>query len=105
MCNSTFMDVWSQNSGDLPAHLGNFWSRYGEHPELQKVRSALEAARNYPPHPMWATLERVLARGLSDILWSLLAGEALDENGMAIASTVDEEIQSILQTGWDRIKK
>jgi multiple sugar transport system substrate-binding protein len=105
MCNSTFMDVWSQNSGDVPAHLGNFWSRYGEHPELQKVRTALEAARNYPPHPMWATLERVLARGLSDILWSLLAGEALDENGMAIASTVDEEIQSILQTGWDRVRK
>jgi hypothetical protein len=53
---------------------------------------------------MWATLERVLARGLSDILWSLLAGDSLDENGMAIAATVDEELQSILQTGWDRIK-
>jgi len=104
MCGSTFMDVWCQSSGDVPAHIGGFWSRYGDHPELQKIRHALEAARNYPPHPMWATLERVLARGLSDILWSLLAGDSLDENGMAIAATVDEEIQSILQTGWDRIK-
>jgi ABC-type glycerol-3-phosphate transport system substrate-binding protein len=104
MCGSTFMDVWCQSSGDVPAHLGGFWSRHGDHPELQKIRHALEAARNYPPHPMWATLERVLARGLSDILWSLLAGDSLDENGMAIAATVDEELQSILLTGWDRVK-
>ena len=102
MCSTGFMDVWTQSSGDVPAHSGGFWSRNGDHPELQKMRQALEAARNYPHHPMWASLERVLARGLSDILWSLLAGDSLDENGMAIASTVDEEIQSILQIGWDR---
>lgn len=104
MCSAGFMDIWCQNSGDVPAHLGGFWSRHGDHPELLKVRHALEAATNYPSHPMWATIERVLASGLSDILWSLLAGESLEDHGSHLAANVDEEIQTILQMGWDRVR-
>ncbi|HQF54603.1 MAG TPA: extracellular solute-binding protein [Fibrobacteria bacterium] len=102
MIGPSFMDVWTQSSGDLPAHLGGFWTRNGEHPEIQRIRKSLEAAKNYPAHPMWATIERVLARGLSDILWSLLANQNLSEQGMSIAATVDEELHSILQLAWDR---
>ncbi|MBK8801408.1 MAG: extracellular solute-binding protein [Fibrobacteres bacterium] len=102
MCSTSFMDIWCQNSGDLPAHVAGFWNRHGDNPELARMRKALEAATNYPAHPMWTTIERVLASGLSDILWSLLAGESLDDHGMALAATVDEEIQSILRIGWDR---
>lgn len=103
MTSSTFMDVWTQSSGDVPAHLGGFWTRHGDHPEIQRIRQSLEVAKNYPSHPMWATVEQVLARGLSDILWSLLANEPFEENGLGIASSVDEELQSILQLGWDRL--
>lgn len=51
---------------------------------------------------MWATVEQILARGLSDILWSLLADESYDDHGIGIAGTVDDELHSILQMGWDR---
>ena len=102
MTGSGFMDVWTQSSGDLPAHLGGFWTRHGEHPEIQRIRQSLEVAKNYPAHPMWATIEQVLARGLSEILWSLIASEPFEEHGLGIAGAVDEELHSILQLGWDR---
>ncbi len=102
MTSATFMDIWSQSSGDVPAHLGGFWTRHGDHPEIQRVRQSLEVAKNYPSHPMWATIEQVLARGLSDILWSLVAGDSYNDHGIGIAQTVDEELHSILQMGWDR---
>ena len=102
MTSASFMDIWTQSSGDLPAHLGGFWNRHGEHPEIQLIRKSVEAAKNYPSHPMWATIEQILARGLSDILWSLLAGDSYDDHGIGIAGTVDDELHSILQLGWDR---
>lgn len=102
MTGSGFMDVWTQSSGDLPAHLGGFWTRHGDHPEIQRIRKSLEVAKNYPAHPMWATIEQVLARGLSEILWSLIASEPFEEHGLGIATAVDEELHSILQLGWDR---
>jgi ABC-type glycerol-3-phosphate transport system substrate-binding protein len=102
MASASFMDIWTQSSGDVPAHLGGFWTRHGEHPEIQRIRKSLEVAKNYPSHPMWATVEQILARGLSDILWSLLADESYDDHGIGIAGTVDDELHSILQMGWDR---
>jgi len=102
MASASFMDVWTQSSGDVPAHLGGFWTRHGDHPEIQRIRQSLEVAKNYPSHPMWATVEQILARGLSDILWSILAGESYDDHGIGIAGTVDDELHSILQMGWDR---
>ncbi|MEK7394889.1 MAG: extracellular solute-binding protein, partial [Fibrobacterota bacterium] len=102
MASASFMDIWTQSSGDVPAHLGGFWTRHGEHPEIQRIRKSLEVAKNYPSHPMWATAEQILARGLSDILWSLLADESYDDHGIGIAGTVDDELHSILQMGWDR---
>ena len=30
--------------------------------------------------------------------------EPFEENGLGIATSVDEELQSILQLGWDRVR-
>lgn len=96
-----FMDSWTQISGDPPAHEGSLWERHGDHPDLARLRATLESSRPYPPHPMWTTVERVLARGVSDLLWRLLAGEPLDGKALASAAATDQELLSILQLAWD----
>lgn len=101
MISDSFMESWTQISGDPPAHEGALWERYGDHPDLRRLRSALESSQPYPSHPMWTTIERILARGVSDILWRLLAGESLDAKSIASAKATDEELRSILQLAWD----
>jgi len=96
-----FMDTWSQISGDPPAHEGSLWERHGDHPDMVRLRGSLASANPYPSHPMWTTIERVLARGVSDLLWRLLAGEPLDGKALAAANATDEELHSILQLAWD----
>lgn len=101
MITDGFMENWTQISGDPPAHEGSLWERHGDHPDLARLRATLESSRPYPAHPMWTTVERVLARGVSDLLWRLLAGEPLDGKALASAAATDQELLSILQLAWD----
>lgn len=101
MISDGFMDAWTQISGDTPAHDGALWERHGAHPDLKRLRATLESSEPYPSHPMWTTIERVLARGVSDILWKLLAGEPIGDKTNASARATDDELQSILQLAWD----
>lgn len=101
LASDAFMDTWILASGDVPAHRGSFWLRHGEHPEVARLRAAVETARSYPAHPMWATIEKVLAVGLNEILWSLLSGNPFEEHGLARARETDLELSSILSLAWD----
>jgi len=101
MISDEFMAEWSLASGDLPAHEGAFWSDEGRAESLRPLRQGIQNARIYPAHPMWATIESILGRGLSDILWSILAGESIDDRTRKLALNVDEELNALLRLGWD----
>ncbi|MCB9495998.1 MAG: extracellular solute-binding protein [Fibrobacteria bacterium] len=101
LTSDTFMDPWTQISGDPPAHEGSLWERHGDHPDMVRLRQMLASSQPYPAHPMWTTIERVLARGVSDLLWRMLAGESFDAKALAAAESTDQELRSILELAWD----
>ena len=46
-------------------------------------------------------IESILGKGLSGILWNLLAGEDMDERSLALARGIDAELHALLRMGWD----
>lgn len=101
MISDEFMAEWTMASGDLPAHESAFW----EDPErarlLAPLREGIQRARIYPAHPMWATIESILGRGLSTILWGILSGEHIEERTKPMARKIDAELNALLRLGWD----
>ncbi len=101
MISDEFMTDWSTASGDLPAHECALWEDEARAKVLAPLRASVQQARLYPAHPMWATIESILGRGLSEILWSILAGEHVEERTRIMAKKIDDELNALLQLGWD----
>lgn len=101
MISDDFMSEWTKASGDLPAHEGAFWKDEARREALAPLLAGIRTARIYPTHPMWATIESILGKGLSGILWNLLAGEDMDERSLALARGIDAELHALLRMGWD----
>lgn len=101
MISDEFMAEWTQASGDLPAHECAFWDDEERRKALAPLLAGIRSARIYPAHPMWVTIESILGKGLSDILWSILAGESIDARTQELARSVDSELHALLKMGWD----
>lgn len=94
------LENWSLWAGAPPAYPCSFWDKYGDTPTVRVLKQTLLEAKTYPSHPVWASFERTLVVGLSELLWYLVKND-FDDQARAIATTVDEELNGWLRLAWE----
>ncbi|GLG02358.1 sugar ABC transporter substrate-binding protein [Alicyclobacillus hesperidum subsp. aegles] len=96
----TLVAAWTSWIYSLPAIECDFWERYLQCPDIQVLYANMQRARTYPMHPMWGSLERRLAVGLSELMWHLVEFGKNTET-FARAARIDSEINEILSLYWE----
>lgn len=96
-----FMGEWSWETGCVPAHGGAFWERVCERPEGILMRDIVTASQFYPVHPLWRSMEFIMAKGVSDMLWGFLHDRRYGKETKMLAVTVDEQLNSLLEMAWE----
>ncbi|GMA58296.1 hypothetical protein GCM10025858_27990 [Alicyclobacillus sacchari] len=94
------VSAWASWIYSLPAVECDFWDLYLVNPDIQVLYENMQRARSYPMHPMWGSLERRLAIGLSEVLWHLVEFGRNAET-VARAARIDSEINEIVSLYWE----
>ncbi|MFW6237904.1 MAG: extracellular solute-binding protein [Halanaerobiales bacterium] len=100
-----FVEPWVPLNGNMPAFRCKFWDKYRGIKNVQQGYHQILNSISYPPHPMWATVERLLSVGLSNYFWQVVEKERNTGSEVDIYSSLtaaDKIVYDFLRLKWNR---
>lgn len=106
MTSDEFFRVWTEATGEPPAHLGEFWEGTAGRTREQiafvrLMRDALQAAHTFPPHSIWRSVEQAISDGLGLMLLRLLHRGPDDAEVWETAMKTDARVNTFLRFAWE----
>ncbi len=71
-----------------------------EKKENEKIKTLIQNSKSYPSNPLWFSIEKMLYKGLSEILWCLLDFPEINEEVLKIASKWDRKLNKLIDIKW-----
>jgi multiple sugar transport system substrate-binding protein len=97
-----FLEEWCMASGYMPAFEAEPWHKYSDNPFLCALKKEIINSRNYPFHPLWRNIEKILHQGLSKLFWQFWFKKHTlnDELIIEIEKEINDKINNILSLTW-----
>lgn len=107
MTSDDFMDHWVRLNGNMPAVKCKFWDRYREIENVNLGYMQIVNSITYPPHPMWATVEKILSVGLSNYFWQIVDSDSnnnIQKSDKSLSSlpATDKKALDFLALKWKK---
>ena len=103
MLSDSFMDLWTSNSGDIPAFESSFWERKSNDRQLSIMYDQIKKSESYPLHPLWIRLEKYMSEEFANFLWRVMNGK-MSNSETSIRSVMqhtDNGLADFLKMTWE----
>lgn len=103
MTEDKFLSSWAEFTGAIPAVESAFWERRKENADINQLYEMVAGSSSYPVHACWASVEEILSKSISNILWELFSKDSyrnIRKKLLELIEDTDERIIRLLKYSW-----
>lgn len=97
-----FINSWVKVNCNMMAFECEFWDKFRSLPGVESGFELVKNSISYPAHPLWASVEKILSRGLSNYFWHICteSSEPREEDISSCLIRTDRTFRKLLDLQW-----